>query len=721
MGFFRRLVNGRKRMEGFQGPKPKPQVSENGPVPVTTPSGAEVAADRPEVCEVDDISVASYESGDEVPLGHHQRIPNDLSTTSTKSCTSPYPGSELSTSEFRILTLSPASHKDDAIHCTMEKTNFKTNPDLEPKYEALSYTWGDPTIKCLIHVDDKPFAITTSLYIALKYLRKSKRPRTLWIDAICINQEDLAEKTHQVSMMRSIYGSASGVLVWLGESDKDIRKAMALLKRMDKSNINVLWPAEEDLAPFKPGLDKLFNKPWWSRLWVVQEVIVASTYPTVGCGRMWVPWSVVKRAMLITSIRGGPDGRLPRKATTWQDFAMLPVIGPKHPSNDMHWGRKLKDLLLATSDRDSTLPHDKIFALLGMTTKTTSDQLQVDYTQPFAVIYQQAMAHILKSGPTLNFLRSAINPRANKEIPSWCVDFSKPGWNDYFEACRWCGFYRDDTKKGASGNQEKAVILHDPAQGTIGISGTVVGSINYPHVCKRGSGSLTRPEYTQIMAQAPFDEQRQHQWHIFNFVLDEVKDFAVAARSALESRLGVAESHRSLDLGAIWKTVTKGRSLRPSPMSTFSPLSDRWKKSLPNDYAALEKFAQKESTVYGEVARDWSCAWANHPHGQQAEADIRFLEELEAWAFDVISFVGFELKDETFIMTDSGYLGNAPTAVNEVEMGDLVCIIHGCSVPAILRSQGEAYTLVTFSYVTDLMDGEFFQGSKRQTREFTLR
>ncbi|PVH77425.1 hypothetical protein DL98DRAFT_368143, partial [Cadophora sp. DSE1049] len=93
--------------------------------------------------------------------------------------------------------------------------------DEAPRYWALSYTWGDPGVTECISMDGHDITITANLRAALWNLRLSTRIRTIWIDAICINQKDLLERNQQVQIMPDIYSNAYGVLIWLGESSEN--------------------------------------------------------------------------------------------------------------------------------------------------------------------------------------------------------------------------------------------------------------------------------------------------------------------------------------------------------------------------------------------------------------------------------------------------------------------------------------------------------------------
>jgi hypothetical protein len=114
--------------------------------------------------------------------------------------------------QIRIIELLPGTPQDE-IRCASHIANLDDNP----VYEALSYVWGDSRITKRIYVDGRPMEITVNLESALRHIRKPAESRFLWIDAICINQNNNAEKTHQVHLMGDIYGNTEQCLLWLGD------------------------------------------------------------------------------------------------------------------------------------------------------------------------------------------------------------------------------------------------------------------------------------------------------------------------------------------------------------------------------------------------------------------------------------------------------------------------------------------------------------------------
>ncbi|PMD21171.1 HET-domain-containing protein, partial [Hyaloscypha hepaticicola] len=116
-----------------------------------------------------------------------------------------------SSRQLRLLILNPCTNPKEAIRCTLVKISL----DSPPKYEALSYTWGEPVDDFEIIVNSVTFAVRRNLWEALYHLRGGNS-RALWIDAVCINQNNISERNEQVQMMRRIYERAQRVVIWLG-------------------------------------------------------------------------------------------------------------------------------------------------------------------------------------------------------------------------------------------------------------------------------------------------------------------------------------------------------------------------------------------------------------------------------------------------------------------------------------------------------------------------
>ncbi|KAJ2896259.1 hypothetical protein MKZ38_005713 [Zalerion maritima] len=163
------------------------------------------------------------------------------------------------------------------------------------KYEALSWRWGslDPPYAIMISQGRKTYKkkITRDLALSLKYLRYPDKDRILWIDAICINQEDDDEKNHQVQMMARIYTRAEQVCVWLGEDDRDSTLAINFIKKeiMTLENFDTICSDSRNKQKWM-ALLMLMQRPWFSRRWVVQEIALAQK-ATLYCGLDSINWA----------------------------------------------------------------------------------------------------------------------------------------------------------------------------------------------------------------------------------------------------------------------------------------------------------------------------------------------------------------------------------------------------------------------------------------------
>ncbi|CAN9468333.1 unnamed protein product [Alternaria alternata] len=142
--------------------------------------------------------------------------------------------------------------------------------DGEDKYDALSYMWGDASPVDHIVVDGAAIPVAWNLARALEYLRdqQGSEVRKIWIDAVCINQEDKNERGHQVTMMRSVYSKADCVRIWINEPDlKEESKAVAALKSFELGTEESRFGLGDDLEFWEP-LKPIFYNTYWYRLWM---------------------------------------------------------------------------------------------------------------------------------------------------------------------------------------------------------------------------------------------------------------------------------------------------------------------------------------------------------------------------------------------------------------------------------------------------------------------
>ncbi|KAK6840011.1 hypothetical protein PG987_005877 [Apiospora arundinis] len=156
-----------------------------------------------------------------------------------------------------------------------------------PRYEALSYVWGDPSMENVLFLDGYPVSITENLHLALTHLRHETGVRRLWVDALCIDQNSISERNHQVRIMGDIYRRANAVLVWLGEAADDSNLVFERISELAPTRFN--WPLASTVQ-FDQAWRALITRPWFFRTWVIQEVALNSSKAIAMCGYDSVPW-----------------------------------------------------------------------------------------------------------------------------------------------------------------------------------------------------------------------------------------------------------------------------------------------------------------------------------------------------------------------------------------------------------------------------------------------
>jgi hypothetical protein len=234
---------------------------------------------------------------------HVPKAPNGQNETPT------YTYHDLGKDEIRLLVIYPAKDTMKKLHCRL--CHEKLRADVI--YEALSYVWGDPLILRGIKMNDADIMVTENLEKALRALRDSTKPRVLWVDAVCINQQNFEEKSIQIQMMANIYSLARQVVVWVGTASDSSAVALSLLSSMISSfrkdalehsnsiprpheihsqtgvhaphiatqrhNMNEEWTPffrNRSNQRFLEALRTFFRRPWWLRIWIFQELVLAN-------------------------------------------------------------------------------------------------------------------------------------------------------------------------------------------------------------------------------------------------------------------------------------------------------------------------------------------------------------------------------------------------------------------------------------------------------------
>ncbi len=351
--------------------------------------------------------------------------------------------------------------------------------DSCPEYYALSYCWGPPTVAGCIQCNEVEFPITANLFSALQNLCHPDKGMLIWIDAICINQADEAEKAEQVGIMRHIYSNAIEVLVWLGpaanDSDLSIRACQDLALQLadfmsrqtdndddeldDANQVRTEFALPEDSLEYKMAEDAttrrrwrnlkriftefesprwserqvrallaIVSRPWWTRIWIVQELCLARRARVI-VGQSSIEWKAFAQAVNVASYYHPASLGLARSA-----FFILADL-----KDDWDWERYSETKFASSTTESSLLPllarlrwnqatdaRDKVYGLLGLA--KDGDAVPISYKATVAEVYQMAARTIIQETGSLDVLAHCLKPHLSKpselRLPSWVPDWS---------------------------------------------------------------------------------------------------------------------------------------------------------------------------------------------------------------------------------------------------------------------------------------------------------
>ena len=351
-------------------------------------------------------------------------------------------------SEIRLMTLLPGRFEDD-VFITMETVVL--NKERTPQYEALSYVWGSTENPVDIFIQarktkhpkwssllgqsrQRTISVTQNLATALPYLRKEDKPRVFWIDAICVNQQDRAERAHQVKRMAALYSMASQVIVWLGPESQNSTLALRAIDRF-ASQLRVDWYSYEmtsvstgkvivrDVDPFDgyetwESVGNLLRRPWFERLWIWQEVRLAKE-SYLFCGNEGVPWESLRKTVLYIQ-------SIPRPEWTShlieRCFKIINYPGTTDTFNDL--------ILTLGAARSASCsdPRDKVFAVLSLANKSDTRGIDVDYSKHAEAVFQDLVLHFTSNLRSLDILTECElrDDTSGMELPTWVPNWTVP-------------------------------------------------------------------------------------------------------------------------------------------------------------------------------------------------------------------------------------------------------------------------------------------------------
>ncbi|KAM0417158.1 hypothetical protein ACHAPT_012866 [Fusarium lateritium] len=304
----------------------------------------------------------------------------------------PYCYSPLPEGSIRLLRLLPDQDERSPIRCRLFDFALLDSQGTCP-YESLSYVWGSEDKPQSISVDGCDLPVGRNLHVALSHLRHGFLERILWVDAICINQQDPNEKGRQVQSMAKIYAKASCVVVWLGEAASDDRQALEEIR-----NAAVGQFARNDETKEQVVLT-LLRRPWFQRIWVLQEV-AAARHVLIKCGPTEIDGHAFCSGLsaLELSYAASPDLQALARPVMYLIRGAI-FRSRSAPSQSPRFTldiSPLSELVEMYHTRKATQRHDKVYALLGMSSDDPSAAgLSADYEIPWGRLFQQLINFLL--------------------------------------------------------------------------------------------------------------------------------------------------------------------------------------------------------------------------------------------------------------------------------------------------------------------------------------
>ncbi|KAI1132606.1 heterokaryon incompatibility protein-domain-containing protein [Nemania abortiva] len=663
-------------------------------------------------------------------------------------------------SEVRFIEIMPSTTNDQWVSCRLKTMELAE----DVRYAALSYVWGDANTTDDIVVNGINLPVTANLASALEHIRKNGLPYNkgigklhhLWVDAICINQDDVQEKNNQVPLMGKLYANASAVLSWLGTPDsKQLDKALQIIHdiapvigatpdgpgdgRSDELTRagfewlnSTLGPSTgfdaRRMSPKWQPLAFLRDSPYWGRVWVIQEMVLAKSH--------WAHWFVCGDASatfaevykyhhfmggigetIFPAVDGyravSPDQAL------WKEFTktmselrgidMVVALGKLiRPPDDEPMLPVFEVAITIATYCSATLPHDFIYALLGIVPQYN---IKMDYTKPVKEVYLDAIAASLnKTWLYLDLSGHGFNATNEHGLPSWVPDLtqlSRVGFRDARE------------KRGPPFNIETLPPPQIAASGALRIHGALCAHVEL--VKRIDFRSDNHYSNEKALYQLCVD-------YLVEFfgvceALAVVKELEITAhgyRGRLESSWGPGEMAGKVagrrPLQVLFDVLDWKRKDSRNKIQTFFGLSGL--SLSPMAWAFFHLLWQYD----GLTQEDEECAktrlrasnlgkfmatmFADYSVFSMNAEEIDH-EGIAASRVELEMFVS-ELRKTTLFKTDIGLLGIGPPGMGP---GDLVCVVQGHGLPVLLREVkepdgGSHLEHVGCCYVLGLSNGE---------------
>jgi hypothetical protein len=560
---------------------------------------------------------------------------------------------------IRLLELAPGTwHEQVSVRMLVVELGHHL------KYDALSYVWGDPKNPATILCNGREMKVTRGLHTALTTIRYLERPRIVWADAVCINQEDLKERSYQVSFMGSIYRHAIQVLVCVGP-DPDggaadvaalVEENAALVSRYHSIlDMPILSPDNtlfED--PRWKSLSTFMERPWFTRAWVLQEVGLAKD-PRVYYGNVEFKYRDLM-TLGTWDTRRAPHLQARTSVSFYDVHKYWQNWLPGWEESSVFPNATLLDLLSDALWLSCQDWRDHVYALIGHPLAQLENGHQTivkpDYSKPMKEVYLELARNLLdKEGYRLLSAVEHDHGDLLEGFSSW-VPFSRKDVE--FVSCSLGIGYDFWYNASAAAEGHPLIIL---GTNNLLVRGAVVDTINMTYQFPNW--------YFEEVAPEPLDISHRKTLEIIWKDIHE--DYTHCAYNSWEIS------------NAFSLSICAG-------LSTYKCAEENLVQH-EEDFAAYWNWKRSVSPVVEE------CSAPSNDLPKRG-AQERFVLDMERVC-----------DGRSFLFTEKGYYGLGPSIAKR---GDLCCVLFGAKVPFLLRRFGEAnhYKLIGECYIHGIMRGE---------------
>jgi hypothetical protein len=593
-----------------------------------------------------------------------------------------YPTRILAGRLFRLLSICPSLDSDQPLECYCRTYEFVT----APSYEALSYVWGahDPSTDSQIYCNGEATAVRLALARALRRLRLPQFPRIVWIDAICINQKDIEEKSYQVPLMGSIYSLAARVVIWLGPGDPlQVNEAAQYVRfvanacrqhnndpEMDSRSTERYENLDSSANPFTSivceGLKQLYGRPWFSRIWCVQEIRRAQD-AVVLWDDQEIPWSDVGRtASWILAVGQDDNGdampNLLSEVAAEQADLMYNGESQQAP---------LLEILRSHREWESTDPKDMVYGLLSLVApESEAEALKPDYNKTVGDVFADTVLVIIELYSRLTGLAYVSHPEeydGQDGYRSWA-----PRW-DIPEVAEVIGITENAWPWRADAGHNTEILTENIKPGQLCLVGVLYDTV------------------TTVLEIMSVKNLRKPG----NYNNDGVHPFCRAFENHERQQPSIETSEK--DYMNWW--VAFARTLSAGSIGNRPVLSTD----------------QKAQRVLLKAFGDLMIALE-----PQYSDDAHTSAVIDSTASSYKSDAYFYCNDRRFFWTENGTFGLGPQCMRT---GDIVVVLYGGYTPYVLRPKGDTYLFIGQAYVDNIMQGQLVEevhAGRLQKQEFCL-